>query len=71
MTLMSDLQAFTDLASRTSAYITDSDDFVTVASVETTQDWKDFSRSLLQVDREAKYVTRKYFLSLFLFPYSV
>ncbi|TVY23259.1 hypothetical protein LHYA1_G007940 [Lachnellula hyalina] len=43
---------FTNVLSRTSAYITDNDDFVTTASVETTQGWKDFSRSLLQINRD-------------------
>ncbi|TVY35420.1 hypothetical protein LOCC1_G008265 [Lachnellula occidentalis] len=45
--------ALTNLASRTSAYITDNDDFVTTARIKTTQDWKDFSRSLLRIDRNA------------------
>lgn len=38
----------------TSAYITENDDFVTTANVKTTQPWKDFSRSLLRIDRDAK-----------------
>ncbi|ESZ96739.1 vitamin H transporter [Sclerotinia borealis F-4128] len=32
--------AITDLVPRSSAYITESEDFVTTASIETTQDWK-------------------------------
>lgn len=43
----------------TSAYITENDDFVTTANVKTTRAWKDFCRSLLRIDREAK-ETREY-----------
>lgn len=38
----------------TSAYITENDGFVTAANVETTQAWKEFSHSLLRIDRDAK-----------------
>ncbi|PQE30190.1 vitamin H transporter protein [Rutstroemia sp. NJR-2017a WRK4] len=60
----------------TSAYITESDDFVTVAKVESTQDWKNFYYSLLKMgkgytrgrreykDSEANELLIKTFLSI-------
>ncbi|PQE05075.1 vitamin H transporter protein [Rutstroemia sp. NJR-2017a BVV2] len=44
----------------TSAYITETDDFVTVARVESIQDWKNFYYSLLKMGRGYKRGPREY-----------
>lgn len=40
---------------RTSAYISKSGNFVTTASIELPQAWKDFARSLLRVEGDTRY----------------